>query len=300
MFWMTIRQHRTQLLVTVGLLAAFGVVLLVHGLGNVRAAAGLSGGELERALGERYGGLATVISWFPVVPLLVGLFWGAPVLAREFERGTHLLAWTQSVTRRRWVLSKLGLLGALVTVSGLALGLMINAWVGTFDGTPYAARMGHTAVFMTSGVASAGWWLFAFALGVAAAALFRRMLPAMAVTVAVFFVALFGMLFVREFYATPERVPAPAENPLTTPDGDVLVVDSAWLDETGAEIPGDVQLTCVYEQSTADCPDYRLVSYVHPADRYWRFQWTEAVLLLGLAALLGGVGYRRVARTGAS
>ena len=300
MFWMTIRQHRTQLLVTAGLLAAFGVVLLVHGLGTVGAAAGRSGGELERVLSARYGGLATVISWFPAVPLLVGLFWGAPVLAREFEGGTHLLAWTQSVTRRRWVLSKLGLLGAMVTVSGLALGLMINAWVGTFDGTRYAARMGHSAVFMTSGVAAAGWWLFAFALGVAAAALFRRMLPAMAVTIAVFFVALFGMVAVRELYATPERVLAPAENPLTMPDGDVLVVDSAWLDDTGAEIRGDVRLACVAGPSSPDCPTYRLVSYVHPADRYWRFQWTEAVLLLGVAVLLGGVGYHRVARTGAS
>ena len=44
-------------------------------------------------------------------PLLVGLFWGAPVLAREFERGTHRLAWTQSVPRRAWLVVKLGVLG---------------------------------------------------------------------------------------------------------------------------------------------------------------------------------------------
>jgi hypothetical protein len=37
------------------------------------------------------------------IPLLFGVFWGAPLLAREFEDGTHNLAWTQGVTRRRWL-----------------------------------------------------------------------------------------------------------------------------------------------------------------------------------------------------
>jgi len=36
------------------------------------------------------------------VPGLIGIFWGAPLVARELETGTYRLAWTQSVTRKRW------------------------------------------------------------------------------------------------------------------------------------------------------------------------------------------------------
>ena len=44
-----------------------------------------------------------------VVPAVVGAFWGAPLVARELEAGTHRLAWTQSVTRGRWLATRLGL-----------------------------------------------------------------------------------------------------------------------------------------------------------------------------------------------
>ncbi len=127
MVWLTWRQHRAQVLVTAGFLVAVGALLLAHGAG----AAGLTGG----ALSARFESLYTYLSWLPVVPLAAGLFWGAPVLARELERGTHRLAWTQSVSRRRWLAAKLGLLGGAVTVAGLALGAMISAWLTTFDGT---------------------------------------------------------------------------------------------------------------------------------------------------------------------
>ena len=45
------------------------------------------------------------------LPALIGLFWGAPLIARELEAGTHRLVWNQSVTRGRWLAVKLGLIG---------------------------------------------------------------------------------------------------------------------------------------------------------------------------------------------
>ena len=38
-------------------------------------------------------------------------FWGAPLVTRELEAGTHRLVWNQSVTRTRWLATKLGLIG---------------------------------------------------------------------------------------------------------------------------------------------------------------------------------------------
>ena len=49
------------------------------------------------------GAIFDVVNLTMVVPLLFGLFWGAPLVAKEFEDGTHNLAWTQGVTRRHWL-----------------------------------------------------------------------------------------------------------------------------------------------------------------------------------------------------
>ena len=297
MFWLTVRQHRMQLVLTAGALAALGVALLVQGLGTVDLKAGLSGAELDAVLGPRYQLVYQVVTWLPAAPLLIGVFWGAPLLAREYERGTLVLAWTQSVTRRRWVAAKLAWLATGVTLCGLGLGAMVNAWTATFAGTHYASRFGDLGVFTTSGVVAGAWWLFGFALGVAGGAVFRRLLPAMAVTLAVFFLALFGVLALREHYATPERIVEPAE----LPADDVLIAGSAWLTPAGVEVVNGSMAECggVPQTSYLDClreKGYRLITYVHPADRYWRFQWTESGILLAGTVLLAGVSYQRVAR----
>jgi hypothetical protein len=67
------------------------------------------------------------------VPALLGLFWGAPLLAREFETGTYQLAWTQSVSRSRWLITKLALgTAATVAIAGL-LTLTITWWYTSRD-----------------------------------------------------------------------------------------------------------------------------------------------------------------------
>jgi hypothetical protein len=146
-----------------------------------------------------------------LAPALMGLFWGAPLIAREFEAGTHQIAWTQSVTRTRWTLVKLGLIGlAAIAAAGL-LSLMVTWWASPIDhaasltGGPVQAAAVATgsqglntswfvpswiapAVFAARGVAPLGYAAFAFALGVTAGVLLRRTLPAMAVTLTVFVV----------------------------------------------------------------------------------------------------------------
>ncbi|MGB3443367.1 MAG: ABC transporter permease [Actinophytocola sp.] len=288
MVWLTWRQHRAQVLVTAGFLAAIGVLLLVHGLD--------ASGQSGDALNARFQSLYTYLSWLPVVPLLVGLFWGAPLLARELERGTHRLAWTQSVSRRRWLATKLGVLGGAVTVAGLAFGVMVSAWVGVFDGVRNADRFGDAALFGGTGAAVGAWWLFAFALGTAAGGLVRRTLPAFAITIAVFVLAMFLVFQVREDYAEPVR--AVTDGPVAG----AYLTGAASLSPSGVEVAGDqvvpecasegrdTYLRCIEEAG------YRSVLYYQPADRYWRFQWTETGLLVLASILLAGPVVYRVAR----
>jgi len=61
-----------------------------------------------------------------VVPVLIGAFAGAPVLAREMETGTFRYAWTQGFGRWRWTLAKLVLLAAVLAAAGVAFSVLLT------------------------------------------------------------------------------------------------------------------------------------------------------------------------------
>lgn len=135
-----------------------------------------------------------------LAPALIGIFWGAPLIAREFESGTHRLAWTQSVTRTRWLVTKLGAVGICsLLVTGL-LSLMVTWWFSPID----RANMSIFGSFDARDIVPVGYAAFAFTLGVTSGSLLRRTLPAMAATLVGFVaVRLAIALVVRPALMTP-------------------------------------------------------------------------------------------------
>ena len=135
-----------------------------------------------------------------VAPALIGIFWGAPLLARELEVGTYRLAWTQSVTRSRWLVTKLGLVGlTTVTVAGL-LTLTITWWYRALD----TVSTNQYDVFDRRGIAPIGYAAFAFAAGALIGVVIRRTVPAMATTLAIFVLARIATtLWVRPHLLSP-------------------------------------------------------------------------------------------------
>jgi hypothetical protein len=119
-----------------------------------------------------------------ILPALIAMFWGAPLVARELETGTFRLAWTQSVTRKRWLAVRLGV-GALTSmaVTGL-LSLILTWWFSPIDRVQLNPL--DPAMFGVRGIAPVGYAAFAFMLGVTAGILLRRTIPAMAVTLVAF------------------------------------------------------------------------------------------------------------------
>jgi hypothetical protein len=317
MFWLTWRQHRAPVLLTGGLLLLLGVILAIHGIAAAgiaqdAAAAGCPGpapdcAAFERELASRHRQLFQVVSWLPAAPALIGAFWGAPLLAREFERGTHKLIWTQSVTRRRWLAVKLGMLAGIALLGGLAVGGMVTAWLSAFGGYAEQRAFADSGLFATTGVVPAMSWVFALTLGVAAGALARRTVPAMAAVVAVFVIAMFGVFAARPYYAAPQRAVQQVAGVSALPASGMLREDR-WLDTTGREVSRESMTVAVAEPCRAvsasikyyDCvfeQGFREVAYFHPPGSYWRFQWTEAGLLalgtLLLMALTALVTFRR-------
>ena len=70
-------------------------------------------GDLVQTFLGQFSILTVIGGILVILPAVVGMFWGAPLLAREYESGTHHLAWTQSVSRTRWLATKLVVVGAL-------------------------------------------------------------------------------------------------------------------------------------------------------------------------------------------
>ncbi|MGO9822320.1 MAG: ABC transporter permease [Solirubrobacteraceae bacterium] len=186
MIWVAWRQFRTQAFVALGLLVAFTALVLVTGL-HLRDVYNSLGGTRCLARGDcvALGGYEKALSdllgpALLAIPALLGMFWGAPLVARELESGTYRLAWTQSVTRRRWLSVRVALVGVVaLAVAGLA-SCLVSWWFAPLD----AVNLNRfdPSVFTARGVVAIGYAGFAFALGVAMGALTRRTLPAMAAT----------------------------------------------------------------------------------------------------------------------
>ncbi|MFI7617944.1 ABC transporter permease [Nonomuraea terrae] len=250
MIWLTWRQFRGSAAMTSAALVLLAAVLALTGPGLAADyATGLASCApadcvrfFDRFFEAHQGAFMAVTVVVLVVPGLVGLFWGAPLIARELESGTHLLVWNQSMTRTRWLAVKLTLTGlAAVAAAGLC-SLMVTWWSAPLDrsATPGFALM-DPAVFAARGIVPLGYAAFAFVLGVAMGTLMRRTLPAMAVTLAIFAALQVAMpLLIRPHLLPPvsaafELDPANVGNFGVPPDGSPRVsVDRAVPGHPGA------------------------------------------------------------------
>lgn len=213
MIRLTWLQFRAQAVTAAAALAAFAVLFAATGphLASMYAASGigschgagcanLAGTYLQEIKADgSYGWLDLIsVTGILLAPALIGLFWGAPLIAHELETGTSALAWTQSITRTRWLAVKLTVVGlaAMAVTEGLSL---MQAWwaapigravgySGSNGGNGEILKMGQFSLlaFATHGITPLGYAAFAFTLGVTAGALIGRTVPAMAVALAVF------------------------------------------------------------------------------------------------------------------
>ena len=135
--------------------------------------------------------------------MLVGVFVGGPVLAREFETGTFRFAWTQGCGRPRWAITKLALLAVAVTAAAEAFSLLFSWYFQPWFAKGLDGSLAPQ-LFDLRGVDFAAWTLLAFALGVAAGALIRRTVPAMAAALAAWTGLDFAtFMFLRKHYQAP-------------------------------------------------------------------------------------------------
>ena len=318
MTWLVWRQYRAQGAIAVALLGVAAAVILADGFQiashwhSILATCSRNTSCL-RQTSLVNGTLGDLPYLSLIVPAVLGILWGAPLVAHEFETRTIDFAWTQSVTRTRWLTVKAGWLLLAAAVCGGAITALTTWWSGP-DNARFASAFepGH---FDTQGIVPVGYALFAMALGIAAGTVARRTLPAIAVALGGFIgLRLVISDFVRQHYmavvTTYYRV-----TDSFTPRGQAWVLAQGAISKTGRVVPtgwGDL-----YPALPASCQKvffdtqrpgaksgdlnpvfscmqahgWRGFVIYQPASRYWPFQGIETGIYVLLAAALIAVTF---------
>ena len=308
MIW---RLHRRQVAFALGAFALLAAILVVTGLrmhgeyGEALATCGAmhSCGDLGSELFQGDGLLMDLVLATMAVPLLFGMFWAVPIVAREAEEGTLDLAWTQSVTRRHWFGANVAAVVLAAAAWGAGLSALVTWWSGpenAMDGRFFPGSFDVQALMPVA------YSVFAVALGLAAGAWFRRVLPALATTLGVFVaVRVVTLQWVRPHYEAPvSRTPAFVNNSFGAPARS-WIVSRDVVDRLGHSVTkqGDAFASCansidVSAKCVARLGYHRVVAF-QPAGRFWTFQLVEAGIFVVLAVVLVGLATWRVLRSDA-
>jgi hypothetical protein len=315
MIWVTWRQHRLQLLFGAATLAVLVAVLLPTGLGiasNFRSSGlarclsirGQDCGDLAEAFSHRYVNLQFLVPLFLFLPAAIGIFWGAPLVAREVEQGTHRVAWTQSVTRDRWMSVKLATLAG-ATVAGSALfSWLLSWWSGPF--VAHDSRF-NPGIFDLRGMVPVTYALFALAVGVLAGVVLRRTVPAMGATIVAFAATRAGVaLWLRQHYMAAKTLTYPLTKGAPPFSHGDWILSTKMVDSAGHSVgngfgldlgllaprcPGLIPADGRFpSKETVDACVNRLglhvVARYQPVGRYWTFQGIETGIFVLLSAAL--------------
>ena len=227
-------------------------------------------------------------------PIAIGMFVGAPLLTREFERRTHLLAWAQSVSPSRWLAARLGST-ATVVLTGAAATAALSEWFWRqyVVGSGVDAYAFEAKTYATVGVVLVGYSLFALALGAAVGVLVRSTLASVLVTGVLGAASTVLMYLLRpHLYPLVSQVQV-GQNAY---DG-FLAPANAWLVDSGWVLPGGARVSSRANCTSTACQNSQTFygSY-QPASHFWPLQLIESGVLLVLAAALVAFAFGWVRR----
>ena len=340
MIWVTWRQHRAEAAVAAVIFTAAAAGLFIVGTVARSRADALGLPACLKAQRDCSSTLETLHGYFHSIPpftgalialpILAGMFWTAPLVSREYEAGTHRLAWTQSVSPLRWITTKVVLIFGSIAAATFALSLLavwalnplMPAFGGRFNSTWYDIQ----------GLVPVACMLFALSVGLAASALIRRTIPAMGVTLFVYAATRIPIHWVRgHFWPSATRtidVPLTdlVRNPMGSPaddfamrlgPGDWLLKGSVtdpsghpirltqnnvdilrrFCSDIGADVrdggPLSPSRTCQAKLQGISLQER--ISY-QPASHFWLVQTVESALFLLAAGLLIGAAIYAVTR----
>ncbi|KND26042.1 ABC transporter permease [Streptomyces acidiscabies] len=187
MTWLVWRQHRAAFWTILAVTALFAAWIVYQRgqLVDFLDGYGYPGKSLDEA-GSAFRQYDDAFSFVSVglqaIPVLFGVFLGAPLIAGDLENGTAKLVAAQSMSRTRWLATKLALAGLVVVVSTGVLSAVFGWWWNPVKSEAAVMDWTSGAAFNTTGPVPVALTLFSVFGGVAIGVVLRRMLTAMVVT----------------------------------------------------------------------------------------------------------------------
>lgn len=322
MIWLVWRRYRLLIAVTTVVLAALGAWMLLAGHALVTAESSVACRDATFQCHSENGTFslsnqATAINFLLLaVPCLLGVVFGAPLVASELEHSTNRLAWTQGISRTRWLLAKCALIALGLVVLVTLLTLVSQWWTGhaieriTLDLSSFGAGRLQPLYFPITGLAMPAYAVFAFALGTALGAILRKTAWAIVGTIVLYTaVSVLVLLFVRPSLAPQTFVavhPTPIP-PAGQQSGALLysgtgqeVATNSWnlgfgyrYDPKSHE--GGPSAAAVGQRCEAQNSDYlsclsshhvQMGNFYQPENHYWELQWRQSALLVLTAGAL--------------
>jgi hypothetical protein len=192
MIWVAWRLERTTLLVLAGMAVVFAAWLVIRGLQlhsiveatrSCRRPDSPACNGLQGRIGSPTATAGPIL--LNLLPLVIGMFVGAPMFARDFEAGSQRFALTQGTGRTRRVASRLALAAAVCLPLAELLGLLAWWWLAPYRGPAFFGGgpwISGRELRIVTPVLLTGWTLLGLTVGAAVSMLLRRTVRAIAAT----------------------------------------------------------------------------------------------------------------------
>lgn len=324
LLWLTWRQHRWALLGTLLLAAALvgwmtylslELTDLWHQCHNAYCPEDSPQGLRLAGSSSLVLTLSSLSRLVQFMPLLIGVFIGVPVLSREHEQRTLLLAWSQDVSPARWLWTKLSLLGLFVAAVTAAVA-GVSDHLERLQSQVAPESLFNYLPFLNTGMLPVAISICWFAVGVALGAVLRRTLPAVFAVIAGFI----GLMYLVQWRYPTLVTPLSVRRVIGAPDdgllhNNALVVKGGMIqigidgpsnafDASGRSLSGaELERLCPPTNSpgaTLDCfTRNHLEQHLQyqPGSRIPEFHLIVAAGYLGLAAVAIAVVWWIVRRT---
>jgi hypothetical protein len=307
--WLSWRQQRAEMLITAAILALLAAAFVPMG---IHLAELFTQQHIGRCIGrdtpacklaiQNFGNRAGILrsltagGWFNLIPGLIGVALAAPLLL-DLENGTIRLAWTQSVTRSRWLATKL----AVTLGTALAAAVLFSTLFSWYQ-QPLDRVYGRFDNFDFQGIVPLAYVLFGLALALALGVLLRRTVPAIVVAFAAYVGArVFVQSWLRQRFVTPLSATwaeGSAGPKLFGPHARDWILSEVPSNRAGRPFTGS---STVLQSCTRNlggglkgldphCLARHGAGFTHavwqPASRFWEFQGIETALFGGIALAL--------------
>ncbi len=305
MIWVGWRQQRVETLIAAAMLVVLAGIAIPIGVhtasvythdGLAACAGNANPGSCGVSVGSfllRFNGLNLLFTWSSILPALAALLFAAPFVL-DLDSGTYRLYWTQSITRRRWIVTKLTFsLAASVAVAACLVAL------ATWSRAPLDHLNGRMSInaYDTEGIVPIAYALFVLGVAVAIGALWRRTVPALLVAFAVYVVGRAVMdSWLRQRLLSPVKTTW-----LVNGNGPnlnrALVINQFVSTKNGQQLSGGAgpcirgsgplfTHTSVCTQPLARGSHVYVTALYQPASRFWELQSVEFGIVAGLGLLM--------------